>query len=210
MGARLLADWLTSPLTDLDAITRRHGAVAELLADSALPGRSESGSGTGPRPRTARRTVRHVPRLAPRPCLPGKDAGPAPPDQGPARRAGVPAAERAGRIARTLPGDPRGHRAGDRRRPAPCPQGRRPDPRRLPPDARRTARDRPGGQDLDRPLPGRAGPARPGINGLKVGFNKVFGYYIEITHAQAAGRQLPPTTSASRRSRTANATSPPS
>ena len=27
---------------------------------------------------------------------------------------------------------------------------------------------------------------RTGINGLKVGFNKVFGYYIEITHAQGA------------------------
>src|SRR5262249_35814994 len=32
---------------------------------------------------------------------------------------------------------------------------------------------------------------RTNINGLKVGFNKVFGYYIEITHAQAAGRELP-------------------
>ena len=27
---------------------------------------------------------------------------------------------------------------------------------------------------------------RTGINNLKVGFNKVFGYYIEITHAQGA------------------------
>ena len=33
---------------------------------------------------------------------------------------------------------------------------------------------------------------RTGISGLKVGFNKVFGYYVEITHAQAAGRALPP------------------
>ncbi|GIW86506.1 MAG: DNA mismatch repair protein MutS [Isosphaeraceae bacterium] len=33
---------------------------------------------------------------------------------------------------------------------------------------------------------------RTGIPGLKVGFNKVFGYYVEITHAQAAGRSLPP------------------
>ena len=29
---------------------------------------------------------------------------------------------------------------------------------------------------------------RTGINGLKVGFNKVFGYYIEVTHSQAAGQ----------------------
>ncbi len=33
--------------------------------------------------------------------------------------------------------------------------------------------------------------SRTGISGLKVGFNKVFGYYIEITHAQAAGKSLP-------------------
>jgi DNA mismatch repair protein MutS len=32
---------------------------------------------------------------------------------------------------------------------------------------------------------------RTGINGLKIGFNKVFGYYIEITHAQAAGKTIP-------------------
>src|SRR5271170_8032730 len=29
---------------------------------------------------------------------------------------------------------------------------------------------------------------RTGIQSLKVGFNKVFGYYIEITHAQAQAR----------------------
>ena len=35
--------------------------------------------------------------------------------------------------------------------------------------------------------------AAPGIQSLKVGFNKVFGYYIEITHAQAQarGRDIP-------------------
>ena len=32
---------------------------------------------------------------------------------------------------------------------------------------------------------------RTGINGLKIGFNKVFGYYVEITHAQGSGRALP-------------------
>src|SRR3954468_5474479 len=36
MGARLLADWLTSPLTGLDAIAKRHAAVAELAGDGAL------------------------------------------------------------------------------------------------------------------------------------------------------------------------------
>ncbi|MCB9897908.1 MAG: DNA mismatch repair protein MutS, partial [Planctomycetes bacterium] len=32
---------------------------------------------------------------------------------------------------------------------------------------------------------------RTGIPSLKVGFNKVFGYYIEITHAQAAQAEIP-------------------
>ena len=32
---------------------------------------------------------------------------------------------------------------------------------------------------------------RTGIPGLKVGFNKVFGYYIEITHAQAQRSEIP-------------------
>lgn len=34
--------------------------------------------------------------------------------------------------------------------------------------------------------------ARTGIPGLKVGFNKVFGYYLEITAAQAARAAIPP------------------
>ena len=33
---------------------------------------------------------------------------------------------------------------------------------------------------------------RTGIPSLKVGFNKVFGYYIEITHAQARRAKIPP------------------
>jgi DNA mismatch repair protein MutS len=36
MGARLLADWLTSPLTVLETIADRHDAVAELFDDSSL------------------------------------------------------------------------------------------------------------------------------------------------------------------------------
>ncbi len=36
MGARLLADWLTSPLTHLEPIAERHEAVGELLGDSML------------------------------------------------------------------------------------------------------------------------------------------------------------------------------
>ncbi len=36
MGSRLLAEWLANPLTDREAIGRRHDAVEELLADSRL------------------------------------------------------------------------------------------------------------------------------------------------------------------------------
>ena len=48
--------------------------------------------------------------------------------------------------------------------------------------ARRAARAGPRRQAVDRPLPG-ARDQRTGIPSLKVGFNKVFGYYIEITNA---------------------------
>ncbi|MEI2776548.1 MAG: hypothetical protein V9G19_11395 [Tetrasphaera sp.] len=46
------------------------------------------------------------------------------------------------------------------------------------------------------------------IKSLKVGYNKVFGYYIEITNTPRAAR-CRPTTSASRPSPTASATSRP-
>jgi DNA mismatch repair protein MutS len=36
MGARLLAEWLTSPLTRIDAIAGRHDAVGELVGDPSL------------------------------------------------------------------------------------------------------------------------------------------------------------------------------
>jgi DNA mismatch repair protein MutS len=36
MGARLLADWLSSPLTDLQQISERHDAVEEMLGDLTL------------------------------------------------------------------------------------------------------------------------------------------------------------------------------
>ena len=36
MGSRLLADWVAAPLTELGAIRARHDAVEELVADSAL------------------------------------------------------------------------------------------------------------------------------------------------------------------------------
>lgn len=38
MGARRLASWLASPLRDIAAIERRHGAVAELVGDNRLRG----------------------------------------------------------------------------------------------------------------------------------------------------------------------------
>ena len=49
---------------------------------------------------------------------------------------------------------------------------------------------------------------RTGIAKLKVGYNKVFGYYIEVSQNQQ--QRVPPTTCANRRSRTPNAISLPS
>ncbi|MFZ5833409.1 MAG: DNA mismatch repair protein MutS, partial [Planctomycetota bacterium] len=36
MGSRLMADWVANPVTDLEAMNARHDAVEELLADAAL------------------------------------------------------------------------------------------------------------------------------------------------------------------------------
>ena len=126
-----------------------------------------------------------------RPGRAGPDAGAPAQDQGPAHGPGLEAAQRARSGPRALPRGPRRDRGRPGRRPAPGDQGRRPDPRRLSSRARRAARRSPSG--------GKSWIAkfqaeqirRTGIPSLKVGFNKVFGYYIEITHAQAQRTPVP-------------------
>ena len=84
-------------------------------------------------------------------------------------------------------GRPHGRAArGARRPPAGHARRGRRDPRGLRCRARRAARSlRDGGKQYIAALQQRE-RERTGIPSLKVGFNKVFGYYLEITNAQAA------------------------
>ena len=190
MGARLLADWLTSPLTDLDAINRRHGAVAELRDDSAL--RADL--------RAALERAHDLERLAARAatfrasprdlvCL-SKTLGLLPRIKARLAERGSPLLNdlegaielcpeiRAGIEQALVDEPPLALKEGGLIRP-----GYHPTLDEL----RETAK---GGKSwINRYQAEQA--ARTGISGLKVGFNKVFGYYIEVTHAQAAGKTIP-------------------
>lgn len=190
MGARLLAEWLGAPLTSVDAIRQRQSAVEELLGDGAL-----------------RQELRHLlgrafdlERLAAR-----VGTGRATPRD-------------LGGLARTLAILPRikaliTSRSATRLNELEaalelCPEIRQAIEAALVDDPPLTLKE--GGliragyhPDLDQLRDdARGGKSwiarfqadliqRTGISGLKVGFNKVFGYYLEITHAQAAGRTLP-------------------
>ena len=187
MGARLLADWLTSPLTDLGAISARHDAVDELVRDPGLRAdirsalaaaydlkRLAARVGTGrasPRDLVALgRTLQLLPKLKARLT---------------ARRS-----RRLGELESGI---------------ELCPEVRDAIAQALvddPPIALKEGgliRDgyHDGLDELREAARGGKGwitryqaelARRTGIAGLKVGFNKVFGYYIEITHAQAANK----------------------
>ena len=131
MGARLLADWLTSPLTRPEPIAERHDAVAELVTRLGLARRPARRPGRGLRPGAAGGAGRHRPSHAARPRRTGAHAGPAAEDQGPARppggRSGSIELEAALELCPEVRAVDRGRA---RRRPAAGPQGRGPDPRR--------------------------------------------------------------------------------
>ncbi len=191
MGARLLAEWLTSPLTALAPIVDRHDAVAELVRDAPL--RADL--------RTAMGDASDLERLA--------------------ARVGTGRASPRDLVclARTLALLPRikarlTARASKRLADLEagielCPEIRSSIEAALVDDPPLALKE--GGlirdgyhADLDeqREL-ARGGKTwivkyqaeqirRTGINGLKVGFNKVFGYYIEISHAQSnQGSRIP-------------------
>lgn len=191
MGSRLLAEWLRSPLTDLDAIRNRHAAVEELLAEPGL--RAEIRSALG--------DANDLERLASR-----VGTGRATPRDlvGLGRTLALLPKLKARLTARrsTLLND---MEAGI----DPCAEIRDAVRDALVDDPPHSVKD--GGVIRDGHHPAldelreiaRGGKAwitrfqaelirQTGISGLKVGFNKVFGYYIEITHAQAAGKTLPP------------------
>jgi len=177
MGARLLRDWLLAPLTDPAAIAARHDAVGVLVADEprraalreALDGvRDLERLGAKAAARRAtprdlggmRDSVERLPQvLATMGSLYRLDDG------FDALRdvAAALAAALVDRPPATL-GD------GDVVRPGHAPAL----------DELRGLRD--GGRSYIAGLQSRE-RARTGIASLKVGFNKVFGYYIEVTHA---------------------------
>jgi DNA mismatch repair protein MutS len=186
MGARLLRQWLLAPLLDVAAITARLDAVAALVADGVARGAL----------RDALDGVRDVERLASKAAagratprdlralgdslarLPAVHAAVAP-----HAGAGVLAAIAAGRddaadlaaaITRTLVARPP-LAIGDGETVAPGVDARLDDLRAL------TA----GGRDAIAALQA-AERARTGIASLKVGYNRVFGYYIEVSNANRA------------------------
>ena len=158
MGARLLADYLTSPLTSLELIAERSGAVEELVRDSGLRadlrellGEAYDLERLAARVATGRATPRDLAALARTLALLPEAQGPA---HGPAIDPAGAARSRAG----ALPRGPLGHRGRPGRRPAAGPQGGRPDPAGLPLRARPPAVGLEGRQVVDRPVPGRADP----------------------------------------------------
>ncbi len=181
MGARLLADWLANPLIDVPAIVARQEAVAELVADSALADHL----------RETLRKVYDVQRLLARVTT---------------GRASPRDLSFLGRTLRALPG----LKARLTARKSPlmnqleaeidlCPDLRSRLDAGLADDCPLSSRD--GGFIRDgfhEPLDSLRELAhggkqwiaryqaeesqRTGISTLKVGFNKVFGYYIEITN----------------------------
>jgi DNA mismatch repair protein MutS len=177
MGARLLRHWLLAPLTDPAAIAARHDAVGTLVADEprrstlreALDGvRDLERLGAKAAARRAtprdlggmRDSLQRLPRVAAAVVdLYGLDAGFDVLD------------DLAATLAAALVDHPPAALGdGDVIRPAHAPAL----------DELRALRD--GGRSYIASLQSRE-RARTGIGSLKVGYNKVFGYYIEITRA---------------------------
>ncbi len=191
MGARLLAEWLTSPLTAVGPIVERHDAVAELVRDgslradlrSALDGASDLerlAARVGTSRATPRdlvclaRTLALLPRVKARlTARPSKRLADL--------EAGIELCpEIRSTIEAALVDDP----------PLPLKEGG------LIRDGYHADLD----EQRDLARGGKSWIAkyqaeqarRTGIGGLKVGYNKVFGYYIEVTHAQGGnGSRIP-------------------
>ena len=177
MGARLLRDWLLAPLTDPAAIAARHDAVGALVADE--PRRAAL--------REALDGVRDLERLGAKAAA--RRATPR--DLGGMRDS----VERLPQVLATLGSLYGLHDGFDALRdvaaalaaalvdrpPATLGDGDVVRPGHAPAlDELRGLRD--GGRSYIAGLQSRE-RARTGIASLKVGFNKVFGYYIEVTHA---------------------------
>ena len=190
MGARLLTEWINSPLTDLDQIRQRQSVVAEFVAEAALRhelrgqlGRAADLERLAARAGTGRANPRDLAALARTLSLL------------PNIKALISCRQSTG-----LNDLETGMEL--------CPEIRQAIIAALVEEPPLTVKE--GGLIRDGYHPrldelrelakgGKTWIARfqaelvqqTGISGLKIGFNKVFGYYVEITHAQAAGRTLP-------------------
>ena len=177
MGARLLRQWLLSPLTDVAAIAARHDAVGKLVADEgrrtalheALDGVRDL-ERLGAKAAARRATPRDLGGLRVSfERLPGVAAELR--DLYDLDRAFDVLSDLAGRLAAALADHPPPVLGdGDVIRPG----------HSAALDELRGLRD--GGRSYIASLQSRE-RARTGIGSLKVGYNKVFGYYIEITRA---------------------------
>jgi DNA mismatch repair protein MutS len=185
MGARRLADWLTAPLTDLDAILQRQAAVAELVAapDERLAMRETlsrafdlerlaSRVGTGRA--TPRDLVALAKTLAVLPGLKARLDGARAPRFAELTAALETLPELRESIDAALVDDP----------PLALKEGNliRAGYHPLLDELRETAK---GGKTWIARFQAEQ-IRRTGISSLKVGFNKVFGYYIEVSHAHAS------------------------
>jgi len=192
MGARALRQWMLAPLTDPTAINARLDAVATLVADSGARGAL----------RAALDGVRDVERLAGKTAAAranprevralGDSLGRVPEVEAALRRTSAggalagelaawdACADLAAEIRRTLVARPPVSIADD------ASETIAPDVDRELDDLRAIAA---GGKDAIAALQA-AERQRTGIASLKVGYNKVFGYFIEVTNANA--RLVPP------------------
>ncbi|MBV8677028.1 MAG: DNA mismatch repair protein MutS [Planctomycetaceae bacterium] len=190
MGARLLADWLTTPLTRPDLIAARHEAVAELARDPSL--RNDLRDALGEAYDLERLAARAATgRAMPRDLVAlGKTLALLP------RIKARLTARRSRRLseletALELCPEIRAEIAAALVESPPLPlkegglikDGYHPELDEL----RETAR---GGKSWIAKYQAEQ-VRRTGIDNLKVGFNQVFGYYIEISHAQARGKTIP-------------------
>ena len=188
MGARRLRSWLWSPLTDVESIRLRLAAVSELVEQPRLrDGLRQSLSGLGDLERLLSRAAQALagPRelvalgraLEAAPGVAGSLEGAASPVlRQLAGRLGVDG-ELAGRLAAALVENPPAHS----REPGSIRPGFDAELDRIR-EASRSARE--WIAELE-----AAERERTGIKTLKVGYNRVFGYYIEVS--QAASAQVP-------------------
>jgi DNA mismatch repair protein MutS len=193
IGARRLRRWLWAPLRDVEAIELRLGAVSELASAPSPPaGEGRGGGGRRPTLRMALREVGDLERLVSRAAqglasprelvalrrsleaLPGVVQASAGIESLLVRELAAsvrPDGELAAELARALVEDPPAvMREGGAIRPGYDPEldGIQ--------DASRSAREWISGLEASE-------RDRTGIKSLKVGYNRVFGYYIEVSHA---------------------------